>query len=130
MYRNSRRNPPPLTVRDALDILAAVPEGDSKLQGLISGLVARGHTEAEAQRIAKDFLGVTTPRRNPKLNFKQAWTKARAEKKALLSPDGRVLEPVLVDDDYGPAMNVAYYDTGRLASGSFDGNWEVVAAPS
>ena len=69
-------------------------------------------------------------RMNPKLNFKQAWTKARVEKKALLSPDGRVLEPVLVDDDYGPAMNVAYYDTGRLASGSFDGNWEVVAAPS
>jgi hypothetical protein len=71
-----------------------------------------------------------SPRLNPKLNFEQAWTKANAEKKALRAPDGRVLKPVITEGIDGDLMDVAYYETGRLASvASFDGFWEVVPAP-
>lgn len=64
MRRNFRSNPA-VTVGDVRRILEAIPEGDSKLQGLISGLIAHGFTPAEAEKIARKYLGVVPPRRNP-----------------------------------------------------------------
>jgi hypothetical protein len=54
-----------VTVGDVRRILDAIPEGDSKLQGLISGLIAHGFTPAEAEKIARKYLGVVPSRRNP-----------------------------------------------------------------
>lgn len=79
-------------------------------------------------------MGRTPPpvaRRNPGDDFETAWHKAYMSRKALKAPDGRVLEPIVVDDDDGKRMEIAYYENGRLASiSSLSGAWQVVPRPA